>query len=135
MAATAVRTKCSSSPARTEQKTSAGNGWAPDAAGARSTDTNGHFQRKNSRILPFRFRAHSGRSAAVGGRSAMGQLEPTHRGPASGRYRFETLHSGRRARTAGWGGNTASAPRHRAPRDGKHHKIKEVPLTIEPQPV
>src|SRR4051812_48793914 len=27
MAATAVRTKCSSSPARTGQKTSAGNGW------------------------------------------------------------------------------------------------------------
>lgn len=30
----AVRTKCSSSPARTGRKTSARSGWAPDAAGA-----------------------------------------------------------------------------------------------------
>ena len=50
MAATAVRTKCSSSPAHTGQKTSAGNGWALDAAGARSTDTNGHFERKRNSI-------------------------------------------------------------------------------------
>ena len=33
-------------PARTGQKTSAGNGWALDAAGARYTDTNGHIERK-----------------------------------------------------------------------------------------
>src|SRR5271169_2387158 len=55
MAATAVRTKCSSSPARTGQKTSAGNGWALGAAGARSTDTNGHFEPKSNSILRSAF--------------------------------------------------------------------------------
>jgi hypothetical protein len=40
---------------RTGQKTSAGNGWALDAAGAQSTDTNGHFERRSNGILPFRF--------------------------------------------------------------------------------
>jgi hypothetical protein len=50
-----------------EAVASAGKGWALDAAGARSTDTNGHFEP----AVPLS--AHSGRSEAVGGRSAMGR--------------------------------------------------------------
>ena len=59
MAATAVPTKCSSSPAPTARETSAGSGWALDAAGARSTDANGHFERKRNSVLTFRFRPHA----------------------------------------------------------------------------